>query len=66
MALFPCSGEINYRVKDAKAVIAKVEAYFASDKPLVDKTDGLSLSFDDFRLNIRSSNTELVGFIRRV
>jgi len=58
MAAYPCSGEINYTVSDAKAVLAVVQAHFAGQNPKVDTTDGLSLEFDDWRMNIRASNTE--------
>jgi len=58
MAAYPCSGEINYRVADSKAVIHAVQAYYAEQNPKVDTTDGLSLEFDDWRMNIRISNTE--------
>ncbi|RRV88252.1 phosphomannomutase CpsG [Stutzerimonas stutzeri] len=58
MAAYPCSGEINYTVSDAKAVLAAVQAHFAGHNPKVDTTDGLSLEFDDWRMNIRASNTE--------
>jgi len=57
-AAYPCSGEINYRVDDAKAAINKVEVHFAAQNPEVDRTDGLSLAFGSWRLNLRSSNTE--------
>ena len=55
---YPCSGEINYRVDDANAAMAKVEAHFSSLQPKIDRADGLSLAFDGWRLNLRSSNTE--------
>ena len=54
---FPSSGEINFRVEDADAAIARVRAQFAGDAR-VDEADGLSLSFADWRLNVRKSNTE--------
>jgi phosphomannomutase len=57
-AACPCSGEINYQVADAKAAMSQVEAHFASLNPTVDRTDGLGLKFADWRLNLRSSNTE--------
>lgn len=60
MAAFPASGEINRRVPDAQAVIVQVEARFAPDALARDDTDGLSLEFDDWRFNLRSSNTEPV------
>lgn len=58
MAAYPCSGEINYRVADSKAVIQAVQAHYAGHNPKVDTTDGLSLEFSDWRMNIRASNTE--------
>ena len=57
-ATFPCSGEINYRVADAGAVMRKVEEYFIGKNPAIDRTDGLSMEFADWRFNLRSSNTE--------
>lgn len=57
---FPCSGEINRQLKDPKAAIAAVQRHFDSQSPQRDETDGLSLSFDDWRVNIRMSNTEPV------
>lgn len=57
-ATFPSSGEINFRVTDIEAAIGRVEAEFAHKALARDETDGLSLSFEDWRLNLRSSNTE--------
>lgn len=56
-AAFPSSGEINFRVADPAAVIARVEAVLAEGAE-VDRLDGLTLSFPDWRLNLRASNTE--------
>ncbi len=58
MQAYPCSGEINYRVAATAPVIDKVLAHFMPLHPLVDTTDGISLSFDHFRFNLRASNTE--------
>lgn len=55
---FPCSGEINFRVADAKATVAHVLAHYQADAPLLDHTDGVSAEFADWRFNLRSSNTE--------
>jgi phosphomannomutase len=55
---FPCSGEINYRVADAARAMAKVKSHFASQNPVIDHTDGVGLEFQDWRLNLRASNTE--------
>ena len=57
-ATYPCSGEINYTVADAGAVLRRVEEHFAADAPKIDRTDGLSLAFGAWRLNLRASNTE--------
>ncbi|MEM8593576.1 MAG: phosphomannomutase [Pseudomonadota bacterium] len=56
---FPVSGEINFTLNDADAALDAVEAHFLKDVPLsVDKTDGVSLDFADWRFNLRKSNTE--------
>jgi phosphomannomutase len=56
--MFPCSGEINRRVPDGSAAIKAVEDRYIGIARAVDHTDGLSLEFGDWRLNLRSSNTE--------
>lgn len=58
VARFPCSGEINFTVGDAAAAIEGVQERFAHLGPVIDGTDGLSADFGDWRLNLRSSNTE--------
>jgi phosphomannomutase/phosphomannomutase/phosphoglucomutase len=58
MKLFPASGEVNRRVADAGATIAAVLAKYQSDARSVDHTDGVSVEFDRWRFNLRSSNTE--------
>jgi phosphomannomutase len=55
---YPASGEINFRVPDAKAAIAAVEAALAPSALARDGIDGLTLEFADWRLNLRGSNTE--------
>ena len=59
-AAFPCSGEINFKVQDVKASIARIEAEYAPQAKSIDRTDGLSMEFDDWRFNLRGSNTEPV------
>jgi len=56
MAAYPVSGEINNVVSDPNAVIAKIEEWFKAGEK--DYTDGLSVSFPEFRFNVRKSNTE--------
>ncbi len=58
MAAFPSSGEINFVCADPAAAIARVEAALSGRNPVRDETDGLSLAFPDWRLNLRRSNTE--------
>ncbi|MCZ8133006.1 MAG: phosphomannomutase [Steroidobacteraceae bacterium] len=58
IARFPASGEINRRMPDAKAAIAAVQAKYEKGASSIDFTDGLSMEFDRWRLNLRSSNTE--------
>jgi phosphomannomutase len=58
IARFPASGEINRKVSDAKATIARVQEHYRSAARSVDFTDGLSMEFDRWRFNLRSSNTE--------
>ncbi|MHA7888944.1 phosphohexomutase domain-containing protein [Roseicyclus sp.] len=57
-AAYPSSGEVNFRVGDQKAVIAAIEATYGPKAETRDETDGLSLSFGDWRFNLRASNTE--------
>jgi len=59
-ARFPASGEINFRLDDAAAALQRVEAAFAPQAASVDRLDGLSLAFADWRMNLRLSNTEPV------
>jgi phosphomannomutase len=59
-AAFPCSGEINSRVADPQALLAEVERRYAGAALGVEHVDGLSLSFANWRFNLRLSNTEPV------
>jgi phosphomannomutase/phosphoglucomutase len=58
MRAFPCSGEINFKVDSAAQAIDRVMKRFASMNPDIDRTDGISADFGDWRFNLRSSNTE--------
>ncbi|MFJ2713336.1 phosphomannomutase [Pseudomonas sp. NPDC087346] len=55
---YPCTGEINYRVNDVSATLQKVLDYYLPENPVIDRTDGVSVSFADWRFNLRGSNTE--------
>lgn len=57
-AAFPSSGEINFRVADAVAAMDRVVAALEPGAVARDDTDGVSLSFPDWRFNLRRSNTE--------
>jgi phosphomannomutase len=60
IARFPCSGEINRRLADPATAMARVKARYMPAARSVDETDGLGLAFDDWRFNLRMSNTEPV------
>jgi len=57
---YPVSGEINRQVADPDLVLARVEEALGAQSLKVDRTDGLSLEFPDWRFNLRPSNTEPV------
>ncbi len=60
MLAYPASGEINRTLAEPKVAIERVEQYFSHEALSVDRTDGISMSFVDWRFNLRSSNTEPV------
>jgi phosphomannomutase len=58
MRKYPCSGEINSQVENPQEAIQRVREHFPGGEE--DWTDGLSLSFENWRFNLRPSNTEPV------
>jgi len=58
IAAFPSSGEINFTIPDTVAATARIHAALSPSALTEDRTDGLSLTFPDWRLNLRASNTE--------
>lgn len=60
MAAFPASGEINSKLAEPVSAIARVEQHFSQHALEIDRTDGISLAFEGWRFNLRSSNTEPV------
>lgn len=56
IANYPCSGEINSTIDNPAAKIKEIEKIYTGGK--VDKTDGLSVEYPDWRFNLRMSNTE--------
>jgi phosphomannomutase len=57
-AAFPSSGEMNFKVADAGKAIESVLSAYRADALSIDETDGVSLAFEDWRFNLRRSNTE--------
>ncbi len=57
-AAFPSSGEMNFKVDDAGRAIENVLSAYRADARSIDETDGVSLAFEDWRFNLRCSNTE--------
>ena len=57
---YPSPGEINRKISDPAAAIQRVQQFYESSALTVDKTDGISMEFDDWRFNLRMSNTEPV------
>lgn len=60
IAKFPSPGEINSTVDDAAAAIERVHEKYSADALIVDRTDGISMEFTNWRFNLRMSNTEPV------
>jgi phosphomannomutase len=58
ISAYPSPGEINSIVKDADQVIAAILEKYQASALSIDRTDGISLSFSDWRFNLRKSNTE--------
>lgn len=58
VAKYPCSGEVNSTVTSVPEVLARAEAAYPGGK--VERVDGLSIEFDNWRFNLRGSNTEPV------
>ena len=50
------SGEINSKVNDVKAILQKIETIYKAGE--IEKIDGISARFADWRFNVRGSNTE--------
>ena len=58
IAAYPCSGEINYRVSDVPKTIERILNHYLPQAPIIDRTDGVSVEFPEWRFNLRGSNTE--------
>lgn len=53
---YPCSGEINSTIPDPAGKLKEMEAKYTDGK--VEKVDGLSVEYPEWRFNLRMSNTE--------
>lgn len=58
IAAFPVSGEINSTVDDPDKVLQDIEQKYSDGD--MDFTDGISVSYPEYRFNVRKSNTEPV------
>jgi len=60
IARYPSPGEINSHVADPGGAIERVLMRYQDQALSIDKTDGISLEFTNWRFNLRMSNTEPV------
>jgi phosphomannomutase len=58
VARFPASGEINRRLDDPAAALQRVRSHYEGIARRIDETDGVGIEFEDWRFNLRLSNTE--------
>ena len=58
MAKYPASGEINRRVPNAEQALTEARTRYAVGDAKLDETDGVSIEFEQWRFNLRMSNTE--------
>lgn len=56
VAAYPCSGEINTKLDDPVKKLEEIKAKYSDGK--MDFLDGVSVEYDDWRFNVRMSNTE--------
>lgn len=53
---YPCSGEINTTLDNPKVKIEELKEKYSDGK--LDELDGISVEYDNWRFNVRMSNTE--------
>ena len=53
---YPCSGEINTSIENPAAKVEEIKARYKDGK--TDYTDGVSVEYNNWRFNVRMSNTE--------
>jgi phosphomannomutase len=57
---YPSPGEINLKINDPKKAIEAVRQHYQGQANEIDTTDGISMAFQEWRFNLRVSNTEPV------
>lgn len=60
IAAYPSPGEINSKLENPDAAIERVLNHYTADAIEIDHTDGISVTFKEWRFNLRRSNTEPV------
>lgn len=60
IAAYPASGEINCKLSNPSVSINKILEKYRDSAINIDYTDGISVEFDTWRFNLRTSNTEPV------
>ena len=55
---YPVSGEINSKVKDTNFTINTIKDHYSHEAKIIDDMDGIGMEFDNWRFNLRASNTE--------
>ena len=55
---YSATGEINFRVGDVASVLENIERHYEAQGAALDRLDGLTVAFDEWWFNLRSSNTE--------
>lgn len=58
LARYFISGEINNKVPDVKTKIEQIKQQYSADAKTVIEVDGITCEFEDWRFNVRGSNTE--------
>lgn len=60
VALYPTSGEINISLEQPKKAMERILENYKFGAKSIDFTDGISIEYEDWRFNLRGSNTEPV------
>ena len=55
---YPVSGELNFVVQDPQATINTIRRFYVDNNGYESNVDGLSIAFENWRFNLRTSNTE--------